>query len=256
MICLTVFFQTGNLFVHLTSSYNIMGHSSNLVAKHLTGKENLSATSVDVLESLHKQYPFFAPAAVLAAAKSHNNGTETSKAALAVGNTGWLQQILTAPMPNAISNVISKQLADYNKPVTPDQIWEMESPVLYHTIDYFASQGIKIDLNKGHQDELSTKLKKFTDWLKEVKHPVSEGQTAPQSEADTPFSSESDIEKAVVTIAEKSNESREVVTETMAEVLGKQGRREKAIQLYQKLSFINPEKSVYFAAKIQQLKGL
>ncbi|MEY3819851.1 MAG: hypothetical protein ACK4X2_00625 [Bacteroidota bacterium] len=233
-----------------------MGHSSNLVAKHLTGKENLSATSVDVLESLHKQYPFFAPAAVLAAAKSHNNGTETSKAALAVGNTGWLQQILTAPMPNAISNVISKQLADYNKPVTPDQIWEMESPVLYHTIDYFASQGIKIDLNKGHQDELSTKLKKFTDWLKEVKHPVSEGQTAPQSEADTPFSSESDIEKAVVTIAEKSNESREVVTETMAEVLGKQGRREKAIQLYQKLSFINPEKSVYFAAKIQQLKGL
>ena len=233
-----------------------MGHSSNLVAKHLTGKENLSATSVDVLESLHKQYPFFAPAAVLAAAKSHNNGTETSKAALAVGNTGWLQQILTAPMPNAISNVISKQLADYNKPVTPDQIWEMESPVLYHTIDYFASQGIKIDLNKGHQDELSTKLKKFTDWLKEVKHPVTEGQTAPQSEADTPFSSESDIEKAVVTIAEKSNESREVVTETMAEVLGKQGRREKAIQLYQKLSFINPEKSVYFAAKIQQLKGL
>lgn len=233
-----------------------MSHSSNLVAKHLTGKENLSATSVDVLESLHKQYPFFAPAAVLAAAKSHNNGTETSKAALAVGNTGWLQQILTAPMPNAISNVISKQLADYNKPVTPDQIWEMESPVLYHTIDYFASQGIKIDLNKGHQDELSTKLKKFTDWLKEVKHPVSEGQTAPQSEADTPFSSESDIEKAVVTIAEKSNESREVVTETMAEVLGKQGRREKAIQLYQKLSFINPEKSVYFAAKIQQLKGL
>jgi hypothetical protein len=233
-----------------------MSHSSNLVAKHLTGKENLSATSVDVLESLHKQFPFFAPAVVLAAAKSHNNGTETSKAALAVGNTGWLQQILTAPMPNAISNVISKQLADYNKPVTPDQIWEMESPVLYHTIDYFASQGIKIDLNKGHQDELSTKLKKFTDWLKEVKHPVSEGQTAPQSEADTPFSSESDIEKAVVTIAEKSNESREVVTETMAEVLGKQGRREKAIQLYQKLSFINPEKSVYFAAKIQQLKGL
>jgi hypothetical protein len=103
---------------------------------------------------------------------------------------------------------------------------------------------------------LSTKLKKFTDWLKEVKHPAPDSQTTADLEADTPFSSESDIEKAVVTIAEKSNESREVVTETMAEVLGKQGRREKAIQLYQKLSFINPEKSVYFAAKIQQLKGL
>ncbi|MFM1774494.1 MAG: hypothetical protein RJA53_104 [Bacteroidota bacterium] len=233
-----------------------MSQFSSLVAKHLTGKENLTATSVDVLESLQKQYPFFAPATVLVAAKNHKKGTETSKAALSVGNTGWFQHVLTAPAPSAISNIISKQLADYNKPVTPDQILEIESPVLYHTIDYFASQGIKIDLNQGHQDELSTKLKKFTDWLKEVKHPVSEGQTVPESEADTPFSSESDIEKAVVTIAEKSNESREVVTETMAEVLGKQGRREKAIQLYQKLSFINPEKSVYFAAKIQQLKGL
>jgi len=167
-----------------------------------------------------------------------------------------VSHVLTAPVPSAISNIISKQLADFNKPVTPDQILEIESPVLYHTIDYFASQGIKIDLNQGHQDELSTKLKKFTDWLKEVKHPVPETQTTADLEADTPFSSESDIEKAVVTIAEKSNESREVVTETMAEVLGKQGRREKAIQLYQKLSFINPEKSVYFAAKIQQLKGL
>jgi hypothetical protein len=233
-----------------------MSQFSSLVAKHLTGKENLTATSVDVLESLQKQYPFFAPATVLVAAKNHKKGTETSKAALSVGNTGWFQHVLTAPVPSAISNIISKQLADYNKPVTPDQILEIESPVLYHTIDYFASQGIKIDLNQGHQDELSTKLKKFTDWLKEVKHPVTEGQTVPESEADTPFSSESDIEKAVVTIAEKSNESREVVTETMAEVLGKQGRREKAIQLYQKLSFINPEKSVYFAAKIQQLKGL
>jgi hypothetical protein len=233
-----------------------MSQFSSLVAKHLTGKENLTATSVDVLESLQKQYPFFAPATLLVAAKNHKKGTETSKAALSVGNTGWFQHVLTAPVPSAISNIISKQLADYNKPVTPDQILEIESPVLYHTIDYFASQGIKIDLNQGHQDELSTKLKKFTDWLKEVKHPVTEGQTVPESEADTPFSSESDIEKAVVTIAEKSNESREVVTETMAEVLGKQGRREKAIQLYQKLSFINPEKSVYFAAKIQQLKGL
>jgi len=233
-----------------------MSQFSSLVAKHLTGKENLTATSVDVLDSLQKQYPFFAPATVLVAAKNHKKGTETSKAALSVGNTGWFQHVLTAPVPSAISNIISKQLADYNKPVTPDQILEIESPVLYHTIDYFASQGIKIDLNQGHQDELSTKLKKFTDWLKEVKHPVTEGQTVPESEADTPFSSESDIEKAVVTIAEKSNESREVVTETMAEVLGKQGRREKAIQLYQKLSFINPEKSVYFAAKIQQLKGL
>ena len=66
----------------------------------------------------------------------------------------------------------------------------------------------------------------------------------------------SDLEKAVALIAENSNESREIVTETMAEILEKQGQADKAIQLYIKLSFINPEKSAYFAAKIQQLKGI
>ncbi len=104
-----------------------MSQFSSLVAKHLTGKENLTATSVDVLDSLQKQYPFFAPATVLVAAKNHKKGTETSKAALSVGNTGWFQHVLTAPVPSAISNIISKQLADYNKPVTPDQILEIES---------------------------------------------------------------------------------------------------------------------------------
>jgi hypothetical protein len=42
----------------------------------------------------------------------------------------------------------------------------------------------------------------------------------------------------------------------MADVLVKQGQVEKAIQLYIKLSFTNPEKSSYFAAKIEQLKGI
>jgi hypothetical protein len=42
----------------------------------------------------------------------------------------------------------------------------------------------------------------------------------------------------------------------MAEVLEKQGQPEKAIQIYIKLSFLYPEKSAYFAAKIQQLKGI
>jgi hypothetical protein len=31
-----------------------------------------------------------------------------------------------------------------------------------------------------------------------------------------------------------------IITETMAEVVKKQGKKEKAIQLYQKLSFLNP----------------
>jgi hypothetical protein len=42
----------------------------------------------------------------------------------------------------------------------------------------------------------------------------------------------------------------------MADVFIKQGKVDKAIQLYIKLSFLDPHKSAYFATKIQQLKGI
>lgn len=151
------------------------------------------------------------------------------------------------PLPDAkLSGILSEQLADFKKPVDASDKLEIETERL-HTIDYFASQGIRVDLSKIPQDKLTSQLRKFTDWLKEMKH---------QNQQPSDLGTGSDLEQAVALIAENSNESREVVTETMAEVLEKQGQTEKAIQLYIKLSFINPEKSAYFAAKIQHLKGI
>ena len=46
------------------------------------------------------------------------------------------------------------------------------------------------------------------------------------------------------------------VTETMAEVLIKQDKNDEAIRIYEKLSLLNPSKRAYFAAKIEQLKGI
>ena len=40
----------------------------------------------------------------------------------------------------------------------------------------------------------------------------------------------------------------------MAEIWENQGNYRKAIDIYSKLSFIIPEKSVYFASRIEQLK--
>ena len=147
-----------------------------------------------------------------------------------------------------IASILSGQLAEFKKPVEKDAELEIvPPPEKLHTIDYFASQGIQIDLSKIPQDKLTTKLRRFTDWLKDMKNhspnPVDLG-TSPESE------------KAAAETALVSNESREILTETMAEVLAKQGQIDKAIQLYIKLSFSNPEKTAYFAAKIQQLKGI
>ena len=67
-----------------------------------------------------------------------------------------------------------------------------------------------------------------------------------------PSVAEADL--TVQALAEKSNQEEEVLTEAMAVVLSSQGKRQKAVELYQKLSLMNPSKSAYFAAKIEQLK--
>ena len=156
--------------------------------------------------------------------------------------------MFTSETDNKIANVLSNQLADFKKPVEPDAKLDIDiNKDRLHTIDYFASQGIKIDLSAIPQDKLTTHLRKFTDWLKQMK----KGDAVPSDLGTNP-----EMEKAVVETAKNSNENREILTEAMAEVLVQQGQVDKAIQLYIKLSFLNPEKSSYFAAQIEQLKGI
>ncbi|MEO8819249.1 MAG: hypothetical protein ABI267_09890 [Ginsengibacter sp.] len=113
-----------------------------------------------------------------------------------------------------------------------------------HTVDYFASQGIKLSEEALANDQLGKQVKSFTAWLKTMKklHP---GQLPEQNEV---------IEKIIQSSSEESNQNANVLTEAMADVLVKQGKREKAVEMYEKLSLINPSKSAYFAAKIENLK--
>ncbi len=147
---------------------------------------------------------------------------------------------------NNISAVLSNQMADFKKPITEETKLEFESEPLFK-VDYFASQGIKIDLTKQPQDKLTLQLRRFTDWLKQIK-----GQSPNPQDLGT----DPELEKAIANIAKASIAAREIVTETMADVFIKQGKVDKAIQLYIKLSFLDPQKSAYFASKIQQLKGI
>lgn len=62
------------------------------------------------------------------------------------------------------------------------------------------------------------------------------------------------IPEAVFEMAINSIDREDImVSEPLAEIHAKQGRFDKAIEIYRKLSLQNPEKKTYFAAKINQL---
>ena len=113
-----------------------------------------------------------------------------------------------------------------------------------HTVDYFLSQGIKITEAPIANDKLGNQVKSFTEWLKSMKkiHKEKMGEGDEQTD------------KTIQQIAEYSNADAEIVTEAMADVLLKQNKTEKAIEVYEKLSLLNPSKSAYFAGKIDRLK--
>jgi hypothetical protein len=128
------------------------------------------------------------------------------------------------------------------EPLNPDARLVFEP---YHTVDYFASLGIKFKEEQKPKDQFGQQLKSFTDWLKTMKRiPVSEIPTA----------AEASVEKKVEQMAEHSLAERHVITEAMAEVWVKQGNNAKAEEIYRKLSLLDPLKTAYFASKIEALK--
>ncbi len=135
-------------------------------------------------------------------------------------------------------------------PALPDSKQEPAETELtfepYHTVDYFASQGIKFVPEEKPADRFGQQLKSFTEWLKTMKRlPQTEAIKIPD------VSSEEKVQQ----LADHSISEGEVVTETMAEVWLKQGNKQKAIETYNKLSLLNPGKSAYFASLIEQLKN-
>jgi len=146
-------------------------------------------------------------------------------------------------LSNADPVIQSFPVAELSKPVEKNE--EVLAFEPFHTVDYFASQGIKFVQEEAPKDKFGKQLKSFTEWLKTMKRlPVQEANK------NIDLSTESNVQH----LADDSIHESEVVTEAMAEVWIKQGNRHKALEVYNKLSLLNPSKNAYFAAKIEDLK--
>ena len=228
------------------------------ITHHWTGQDDLSVVSTSLLENQLETHPYSPSLHLLLAKKYQIDNSplydaQIKKASIYFNHPlqlhYWLHQgndtIVEQPTQNdKLSALLSDQLAAFEKDVDTDQKLDYEKEISIAK-DYFAAQGIKIDLDKLPQDKFTKQLRSFTAWLKVLKQMENQQMNPEYAE---------DQEQMIAVIAEKANKAQDVITESMAEIWEKQGHKRKAIDIYSKLSFIFPEKSVYFASKIEQLK--
>lgn len=208
-----------------------MNNRLNTLSESLLGKKQLSDFALTDIRQLVHQYPWLAAARVLLVKKLEQEKDpewerELNKASSYFQDQTWLQFLLQdEPIHVSIPNT------------------ELSFEP-FHTVDYFASQGIRIRLEDLPQDKFGQQLKSFTDWIRVMKKlPLSEVGKSVDPKA----------ERKVEQLAGQSLEQQEVVTEAMAEIWIKQKNMAKAKEVYHKLSLLEPSKSAYFASKIKEL---
>ena len=230
----------------------------NKILSQWTGHSTLEAIETVALENWVKAHPYSASLQFLLAKKYELVGSPLLQEQLQRSTSYFPsalqlhqimqneeEDIIASPLDLKVTNLISEQLAQFKEPIEKQELaFEAEMTTPLQT-DYFAAQGIQLDLSKVPQDKITQQLRSFTAWLKVLKQ--KDGLPIIEEMAE-------ENEKEIAAIAEKANTTADVITEAMAEIWLKQGNKRKAIDVYSKLSFIFPEKSVYFASRIEQLK--
>lgn len=235
----------------------------NDIVKQWTGHASLESIDTDILEKYAMDHPY-APSLQFLLAKKYQMiaspllDAQLSKATVFFPSSLHLHCLMNqvaqsdvhAPADAKLDNLLNQQLAQFNEEVDTSAALDYEkesAPSLQK--DYFAAQGIELDLSKLPQDKFTQQLRSFTAWLKVIKNKDGGDQT------DQIATLGPDQEQIITQIAEKANVPADILTESMAEIWEKQGNLKKAIATYEKLSFIFPEKSVYFASRIEHLKN-
>ncbi|MFM2146495.1 MAG: hypothetical protein RL732_1331 [Bacteroidota bacterium] len=246
------------------------------ILKNYFQKDSLESVSEAELVEFCRKYPFATIGHLLLAKKKKWWGDdyqkEAEKTALYLNNPLWLHYLLQMETDKAgtiqkpeeaapleTTSVTEPAATESEAPPTPVTVTdktETKEPLKatpepslidpYHTVDYFASQGIKLRTEELDKDAFGRQLRSFTDWLRSMK------RIQPTGNNNSP---ETTVDESIERTAAYSISTSDVETEAMAEVWLKQGNKEKALEIYRKLSLHNPSKSHYFAAKIDQLNA-
>ncbi|TAN20357.1 MAG: hypothetical protein EPN37_01640 [Chitinophagaceae bacterium] len=246
--------------------------------KHLFNSSALDDVSDDRILSLMEQYPYFVHPHWFWAIKKWNSDhdqNDLKEAGAYTFNPFRLQQYFPEKCitpeekdpemhdsPGEIPTIINKSSEGETEdkpdetPAIPGENKGEKEPEQKETLseqviqplftqDYFAYTGTNLPEELVNDKKPTMEqLRSFTGWLRTMKRTAS-------------YSVDPDQDKGKVTpeSGEDKYEEQEVLTETMAELRVSKGQYDKAIAIYEKLSLSNPEKSAYFAPKIEALKN-
>ena len=140
---------------------------------------------------------------------------------------------------NLISEVTVKQdVKEQNKTMAPNKRDEKRADQGPHVIQFNDwLEGLK--KSKKNEDLANEELK--TTKIKNKKNKKKDKRKKKK------------LKKALLAQSMAAKEEKDIISETLAELMAKQGYTEKAIEMYNRLSLLFPEKNTYFARKIEDL---
>jgi hypothetical protein len=194
--------------------------------KYLRNPGLLNRETLPATESLIKEFPAFDLGWALWVKNLKNIGDETYKehlplVAIRVSDRKWLKKYLESPgipLDGDQQNSEYLMIADYN---IESEVQKTPPPV------------------NSQEDKMSL-----------IENFLSNGGDFQRKSLQTHGNTHSDLAERAVT------ENDDIVTETFANILLSQGQFEKAVTAFEKLSLKYPEKSIYFAARIEKVKSL
>lgn len=237
-----------------------------LISSWLNRPSFIKQETAGRLHDLCVRYPLFVPLQYLKTLQTGNY-----ESALSLNNLYQLfpaNRVLVRQLFLDADVVIEEDVV-VTEPLFPD---EALAPAAGQ--DYFSQQGIKIDTALPPQESVAVSIEKelmvvmsFSEWLRYLE---SRSQKAKEEEVGKSAlralwqkqkltaaieEEEEEIPENVFEMAVNSITAKEeLISESMAAVYALQGKKEKAVEMYKKLSLQNPEKSTYFAKKIETLQ--
>ena len=236
--------------------------------------EIIDNQDVDELEVMLVRYPYFTVGQTLLAVGMYRNGHAKSNQQLRLASSmspdrNVLRRLCTQLPDEYVEETepVQKEnveIQEKTSEVIPEKTFVIPEIDLGKDTEELNREFAVLEEKKKTLDELMAIIEnKIAELEKERSKPKKEEKKLTKSEIIDKFIAENpsisrpkqEFFNPISAAQDSVVDQEKIVSETLAMIYAKQGYLEKAISIYEKLILKNPEKSVYFAGQINELKN-